>query len=242
MKTTKNSRKQPVIHYLHSMGIVTLVSCMLIGAYGIIKAPASDQKELEQELTKNEQLLQREEATKTFSPTTAPLTKVSKKQGAKKKNVPKKTITVIGDSVFLGASPAFKKLYKNAIIDAKVSRQVCQALDIAKALNKQGKLGNTVIIALGTNGNFNSKVGQSLIRYLGKKRTVYWVLAYGKHLDIQKAVNQTIQRVAKANKNVHLIPWDEEAPKHSNWFYQDGIHLNATGQKGYAKFIKKCLS
>ena len=78
MKTTKNSRKQPVIHYLHSMGIVTLVSCMLIGAYGIIKAPASDQKELEQELTKNEQLLQREEATKTFSPTTAPLTKVSK--------------------------------------------------------------------------------------------------------------------------------------------------------------------
>ena len=82
----------------------------------------------------------------------------------------------------------------------KISRQVVQALDVAKQLDKKHKLGDIVIIALGTNSNFNSKSGQKLIDYLGKDRTIYWIDTYGKHLDIQKDVNNTIQRVVAANK------------------------------------------
>ena len=145
------------------------------------------------------------------------------------------------DSVFLGAAPSFKKLYKNAVIDAKVSRQVVQALDTAKKLQKKGRLGDTVIIALGTNGNFNSATGQKLIDYLGPDRTIYWIDAYGRDLPVQKDVNQTIRRVAAANQNVHVIAWSKEGGKHPDWFYQDGIHLNITGQKKFARFIKKNL-
>ena len=134
-----------------------------------------------------------------------------------------------------------KKLYKNAVIDAKVSRQVVQALDTAKKLQKKGRLGDTVIIALGTNGNFNSATGQKLIDYLGPDRTIYWIDAYGRDLPVQKDVNQTIRRVAAANQNVHVIAWSKEGGKHPGWFYQDGIHLNITGQKKFARFIKKNL-
>ena len=95
-------------------------------------------------------------------------------------------VTVIGDSVFLGASVAFQQQCENAVVDAKISRQVVQALDVAKQLDKKHKLGDIVIIALGTNSNFNSKSGQKLIDYLGKDRTIYWIDTYGKHLDIQK--------------------------------------------------------
>ena len=140
-----------------------------------------------------------------------------------------------------GAAPSFKKLYKNAVIDAKVSRQVVQALDTAKKLQKKGRLGDTVIIALGTNGNFNSATGQKLIDYLGPDRTIYWIDAYGRDLPVQKDVNQTIRRVAAANQNDQVIAWSKEGGKHPDWFYQDGIHLNITGQKKFARFIKKNL-
>lgn len=150
-------------------------------------------------------------------------------------------ISVIGDSVFLGAAPAFKKIYKNAVIDAKISRQVVQGLDIAKSLEQRGKLGKTVIIALGTNGRFNSSTAQKLIDYLGPDRTIYWIDAYGRNLPVQKLVNDTIRKVAKANPNVRVIAWSKEGGKHPDWFYQDGIHLNITGQKKYARFVYKSM-
>lgn len=152
-----------------------------------------------------------------------------------------KDISVIGDSVFLGASPSFKEIYKDAVIDAKVSRQVSKGIDVAKELNKNGQLGSTVIIALGTNGNFNEATGQELIDYLGADRTIYWINAYGKKLDIQDDVNKTIKDLADKNDNVHLISWAKKAKKHSDWFYQDGIHLNSEGQKGYAEFVSEAI-
>lgn len=154
---------------------------------------------------------------------------------------PVKDISVIGDSVFLGASPSFKEIYKDAVIDAKVSRQVSKGIDVAKELDKNGQLGSTVIIALGTNGNFNEATGQELIDYLGADRTIYWINAYGKKLDIQDDVNKTIKNLADKNDNVHLISWAKKAKKHSDWFYQDGIHLNNEGQKGYAEFVSEAI-
>lgn len=152
-----------------------------------------------------------------------------------------KDISVIGDSVFLGASPSFKEIYEDAVIDAKVSRQVSKGIDVAKELDKNGQLGSTVIIALGTNGNFNEATGQELIDYLGADRTIYWINAYGKKLDIQDDVNKTIKDLADKNDNVHLISWAKKAKKHSDWFYQDGIHLNNEGQKGYAEFVSEAI-
>ena len=95
-----------------------------------------------------------------------------------------------------------------------------------------------MIISLGTNGKFNPATGQELIDYLGTDRTIYWINAYGKELEFQKEVNQTIREMVKKNRNVHLIAWADEAKKHPDWFYQDGIHLNAAGQNGFAKFIQ----
>lgn len=216
------------------IGIVALLCCTVIGCYGIFKAPASDQDELEQELKHNEQVL--ENSTQTEHPSTPEVTETPTAT-----KTPQKTISVIGDSVFLGAAPSFQKLQKNAVIDAKISRQVYQGIDVAKKLKKKGKLGDIVIISLGTNGKFNPITGQSFIDYLGKERTIYWINAYGKKLDFQQEVNKTIEQLAQKNTNVHVIPWAKEGKKHPNWFYQDGTHLNGKGQEGFADFIQKMI-
>lgn len=208
--------------------ILLLFCCTIVAVYGILQAPSSDQNEMEQELKEREQQLAK----------TAPRTSTPEESKTTQKPVTeKRTITVIGDSVFLGASPSFLKLEKEAVIDAKISRQVRHGMDVAKKLNKKGKLGNTILISLGTNSPFNPVTGQELIDYLGKERTIYWINAYGKNLEFQKEVNQTIQELVKRNSNVHLIPWAKEAKKHPDWFYQDGTHLNTKGQDGFAAYI-----
>lgn len=229
-----------------------LLLCILVASYGIIKAPASDTRKLEADLREKQQLINEEKGKKVEGTSTLPSQPTSALHtAAPADNMPADTskeavtkrhlVTVIGDSVFLGASVAFQQQCENAVVDAKISRQVVQALDVAKQLDKKHKLGDIVIIALGTNSNFNSKSGQKLIDYLGKDRTIYWIDTYGKHLDIQKDVNNTIQRVVAANKNVQRIYWSKEGVKHPDWFYQDGVHLNPHGEKKYARFIMQMI-
>lgn len=208
--------------------ILVLLCCTIIAGYGILHAPSSDQSEMEQELKEREKQLN-QAASQTDKPEEVKTTEEPVKE--------KRSVTVIGDSVFLGASPSFLKLEKDAVIDAKISRQVRHGIDVAKKLKKKGKLGNTIIISLGTNSPFNPVTGQEFIDYLGKDRTIYWINAYGKNLEFQKEVNATILELTKKNENVHLIPWAKEAKKHPDWFYQDGTHLNVKGQDGFAEYI-----
>lgn len=253
----KKSDKEKIKNIKWILGIAAVLFCTIVGGYGILTAPKSDQKELEQTLKENQKALEEEErreAQEQAKP--SPGREGHGKNGSRGKNTgsPASTelpaektkgneqITVIGDSVFLGAAPAFKKLFPHAAIDAKVSRQVRHGLEIAKKMNKNGKLGNIVLISLGTNGTFNSATGQELIDYLGTDRTIYWIDAYGQKLDIQKEVNRTIHQLVKKNSNVHLIPWSQEGKKHPGWFYQDGTHLNLKGQKGFARYLQKSMT
>lgn len=245
----RNKNKKKVITIL---GIIGLLCCTTIGIYGIFSAPDSDQAELEQQLMQNERALEEMNSmppaeTKSLSTSNAvspsAVTVSNEPQTTLDSDgeQPERTISVIGDSVFLGASPAFQELQEQAVIDAKISRQVYQAVDVAKKLEKKGKLGDTIIISLGTNGNFNPATGQELIDYLGPDRTIYWINAYGKKLDIQKQVNETIRDLAKKNANVTVISWASEGKEHPDWFYQDGVHLNSKGQAGFARFIQKSI-
>ena len=243
MKTIKEKGKKAKKYIC----LVVLLCCTVIGCYGIFKAPASDRDDLEQELMRNEELLENSAdsltgAAMTGSALTGAATGASTSEQSKEDSDPQRSITVIGDSVFLGAAPSFQKLQKNVVIDAKISRQVYQGIDVAKKLNKKEKLGDTVLISLGTNGNFNPATGEELIDYLGAERTIYWINVYGKDLDIQKQVNSTIRNLVKKYDNVHLISWAEEGKKHPDWFYQDGVHLNTKGQSGFAEFIYEQLN
>ena len=152
------------------------------------------------------------------------------------------SITAVGDSIMLGASPAIKNILPQCIIDAKESRQVTSAKEIIENLDNQGNLGKIIIIALGTNGPFDEATGQDLIDYLGKDRTIYWVTVYGQHLQWQNDSNFIIHTLAEKNDNVHIIDWENTAPSHPEWFYDDGIHLNADGQVAYADLLFRSIS
>lgn len=144
-------------------------------------------------------------------------------------------VTLIGDSVMLGAAENISSAMPGCVVDAKESRQVRAGVEIAQALEQQGNLRSTVVIALGTNGTFSTETGQALIDYLGPDRNIYWVYACG--VSWQQDSNNTIATLVANNANVTAIDWPAYASGHSEYFYNDGIHLNSDGRNAYAQML-----
>lgn len=147
------------------------------------------------------------------------------------------SVTMVGDSVMLGASPSIMGILPDCVIDAKVSRQFVQADTVLDSLETQGLLRQTVVMALGTNGPFTVAKGQELIDRLGSERTIYWVTVYGRELSWQEESNTTIRQLAAQNENVHLIDWSQAVSGHPEWLCGDGIHLSAAGREAYAGIV-----
>lgn len=146
-------------------------------------------------------------------------------------------VTIIGDSITLGASGEILSIMPECIIDAKKSRQVEEGIEIAQNLKAQGLLGDIVIIALGTNGSFSDEVAAELLACIGEERTIYWVTAYGTNLSWKDEVNAKIKNLSKKYDNIYILDWEQVASEHNEWFCEDGIHLTIEGQAGFAKFI-----
>ncbi len=209
--------------------VFAVVCCF--GIFSTIIAPDTkkeSQEQLRKELDINSQKL-KEQSSVTTSNSTA--------VNANTNNEQYKSITAVGDSVMLGASSSIQKLIPDCIIDAEESRQVDDSQDIFNSLSNSGRLGDIVIVGLGTNGSFDLKTGQSLIDSFGKNRVVYWITAYGEHLQWQDKTNSVIYKLAEINSNVNVIDWAKYANSHSDWFYDDGIHLSSEGQRAYAELI-----
>ena len=148
----------------------------------------------------------------------------------------------IGDSVMLGSSGRIRELLPACYVDAEVSRYVGGGLDAAKAFEAQGRLGNLVVIALGTNGpiagyeRYEVQTRQ-LLEYLGDSRHIFWVNVYCPHLTWQETNNNYIKKLAAEHGNVHEVDWYGLISQHSEWLTEDGIHPNSEGRVQYAKLI-----
>lgn len=148
-------------------------------------------------------------------------------------------ISAIGDSIMLGAADALRAEIPGITVDAKVSRQVTAAQGIVEEMEASGTLGDTVIIALGTNGTFAYSTGQSLLDCIGDRK-VYWVLTGGTWWA--GSVNSMIAELSGNNANVTLLDWPSAEAAHPEWTGADGIHLTGAGAQGYADFIAQGIS
>ncbi len=151
--------------------------------------------------------------------------------------VTQKTVTAIGDSVLLGADSDIENTIPNCVVDAKESRQVAKARTVVEDLKQKGELGDIVILALGTNGTFSPTVGKNLVKAIGRQRQIYWVTAYGKHLQWQEDANQMIWSMAEKYDNIHVIDWATYCAGHDDWFLNDGIHLTQKGCRAYTQML-----
>ncbi|MEI3894569.1 MULTISPECIES: acyltransferase family protein [unclassified Bacillus (in: firmicutes)] len=147
-----------------------------------------------------------------------------------------KTVTAIGDSIMIDVSPYLKDAFPNITIDAKIGRQMSQALDIVEGMKKEGTLGSHVIIGLGTNGAFTTEQLESLIQLIGDEREIVLVNTRIPR-PWESVVNEKLKEVSSKFPNTVLVDWYAASAGNQSYFEPDGIHLNTTGAKEYASLV-----
>jgi peptidoglycan/LPS O-acetylase OafA/YrhL/lysophospholipase L1-like esterase len=151
------------------------------------------------------------------------------------------SVTAIGDSVMLMVAPYLKKEFPNIVIDAKVGRQMKDASSVIERLESAGKLGDIVIIELGTNGPFAKNQLVSLLDTLGESKKILLVNTRVPR-PWESKVNTIISEVSGSSNRISLINWHDVSIGENSYFYQDGVHPNIKGSQVYVSLIAKAIS
>jgi peptidoglycan/LPS O-acetylase OafA/YrhL len=157
--------------------------------------------------------------------TTAPVTAIAK--------------LALGDSVMLGAAPQLSD--QGFTVDAVESRAFVNGLDTILQLNAQGRLGDVVVVHLGTNGPISSGDMTRMMEALAGVPQVV-LLTIDVPRDYTSGNNSLIYETAAAYPNVSLLDWaglDDTCP--GDCFYSDGYHLRPDGQEFYASLIAEVV-
>jgi hypothetical protein len=150
------------------------------------------------------------------------------------------TKLAVGDSVMLGAAAPLAEL--GFTVDAVESRAWVNGLDFVETLGRQGRLPDTLVVHLGTNG----PIGQSnMDRMMAAVASVPQVLLVTNDVDRDYTAgnNELIFAAAAANPNVSLLDWQGFAAScPGDCFEADGFHLKPDGRNYYAQLIDGALN
>lgn len=238
----KNSKPIKRLFMLFSV-VITIFICVACARAGNENNRSSEPRESELSKTSIENTKQTESAPLNNSKS---MSSSNVSQGPKSTPEDEKSskssveITAIGDSVLVGVAPYVKELVPEINIDGKVSRQMSEAKDVAAQLDSEEKLGNIVIVELGTNGPFSSEKLEELLNTFGKNRQIYLINTRVPR-DWQGSVNKTLADAVKGRSNVTLIDWYSFSADKPEWFTKDGVHLQPEGAKAYASLIAKSI-
>lgn len=237
-------RNQTITGKMHKVGIVLLSLILIISLVGFTVAPVGDSpgkirlaaqlKANQTKIDKQKQDLIKQKNKKVEeSAVREPLFGLTPEQ---MKEAGELKVTLIGDSVMLSVVNPVEQLFPKAVIDGVIGRQLYQTVPVIESLKQEDKLGNPVVIALGTNGAFTDKQMDDLLAAVGDSKKVYLVNTQVPK-NWKNSVNQGISSAAKRHSNVEVIDWNSYSQNHSDWFYEDGVHPNETGAEEYTKLI-----
>ena len=145
----------------------------------------------------------------------------------------------LGDSVMLGAAGELAD--RGFVVDAAESRQFSDGRAIVEQLNAAGRLGDVVVIHLGTNGDINPDDLTAMMEAMSGVPQVLLLT-----IDVDRAWtesnNALIFDAANTFANASVLYWadlDDSCP--GDCFASDGFHLRPAGQEYYAALIEGAL-
>lgn len=143
----------------------------------------------------------------------------------------------IGDSVLLGVEDYLGSTLQQVKIDAKLGRQLREAIPLSKKYAVYNQKEHQVVVHLGTNGSFRPDQLEELLDQFANADQVYLVTTRVPR-PWEQEVNTMLKQAAE-RKQVSLIDWHAVAVKHPSYFEQDGVHLNIKGARAYSKLLAK---
>ncbi|HET7036796.1 MAG TPA: hypothetical protein VFI42_14010, partial [Thermomicrobiaceae bacterium] len=149
-------------------------------------------------------------------------------------------VTALGDSVMVGAAGALRQVIPNIGIDAVEGRQADELIAVARQLRAEGRLGDVVVVHLGSNGPVTPAQFDTLMQlFKGVPRVI--VLNAKVPREWEAPNNAVIARGVARSPNAELLDWHGASSGHPELFYGDGIHLRPTGADFYAHLIAAAI-
>ncbi len=173
------------------------------------------------------------------SPKTSP--KTSPGPVAPTKAAALRAVTLVGDSVLLGARSEIRSAMPKGVVDAAVSRQPEEVLARVEERRRAGALADKVVIHAGTNGMvYAADLRNYLDRWRGVERIV--LVTNRVPRSWQDDANKNLRTAASEYSNVVLADWHATSKSHRDYFTPDGVHLTEEGASAYSALIKRVLA
>jgi hypothetical protein len=156
------------------------------------------------------------------------------------------SVTFVGDSVGVDASPYLEQDIRGIVCDAMVDRSWGEGETILQGLADDHALSPVVVVELGLNGPIEDSDFQDMMSILaGVKRVVFLNIrlpngAYGPGTDWWQNQNNTVLATEIPHySNAVLADWYSDSAGHSDWFAPDGIHLDPPGGAAMAQLVEE---
>ncbi len=145
----------------------------------------------------------------------------------------------LGDSVMLGAAGELAN--RGFTVDAVESRQFSDGRAVVEKLRDDGRLGEVVVVHLGTNGNIAQSDLSAMMDALADVPQVLLLT-----IDVDRSWtggnNDLLLNAASTYANVSVLYWADLADScPGDCFQSDGYHLRPDGQVYYAALIEGAL-
>lgn len=145
-------------------------------------------------------------------------------------------LTLVGDSVMLGAAPTLLATFGSAAtIDAEVGRQAADLAPVIRQLGVEGRLGSTVIVQVGINGTVTEDDLRAISEAAAGRRLL--VINARVPRSWEAGNNALVSSLVPDLPNAGVIDWHAATAEHGDWFLEDQVHLTEEGRAGYARAI-----
>ncbi len=155
---------------------------------------------------------------------------------AKPEGLPR--VTAFGDSVLLGARDALLRQLPGAEVDAEVGRQASRGLTRVREVKAQERLGNVVLLHVGSNGFLSeSQLRAALTELADRERVLLVTVRVPKRWEAHN--NDILERASREFPNTVLVDWARLSADHPEYFVADGVHLTSAGIRRFTEEIRR---
>lgn len=147
-------------------------------------------------------------------------------------------VTIVGESVTLGARDELKRRLPVSTVNAEISRDFVDSVDVVELLARENQLLPIVLAHIGNNGAVPDGELDRLLAAVGDRRLILTTVSVPRRWEQQ--VNSSLINFAGKHDNVELLDWQAVVAADRTLLF-DEVHLTKPGIQRYAAFLVEAI-